>query len=211
MGQAVGDVHFVYYANEVSKSGLCFYLFADEFIEKSDLEAVYRELRDHCSLVLCRKVEWFYGRRMLTFNHMERRGFRRGCARHDPDSLHENLKAVDLPSNEICKRLFDLHHLQIWSVRGRFGKAGIYGYTEVEQFRKTRHAFGRFFRRYVVSLFGFPLIKAWRERNIGLPHALFWMLVDVSELTIGALSWIEQVFLMSPEEQLAHYSKFYSC
>jgi len=210
IGQAVGDVHFVYYANEVSKSGLCFYLFADEFIEKSDMEEVYRELRDHCSLVMCRKAEWLYGRRMLTLNHTERRGFRKGCARHDPDNLHENLKAVDLPDVQISRRLFNLHHFQIWSVRGLFGKVGVYCYTEVEQFRRSKRAFRSFFRRYVVSLLGFPFLKAWRERNIGLARALFFSLADLCELVIAALSWLELKFLMSTEEQLAYYSTFYS-
>ena len=210
IGQAVGDVHFVYYANEVSRSGLCFYLFADEFIERSDLEAAYQELRDHCSLVLVRKAEWLYGRRMLTLNHTERRGFRKGCAKHDPDNLHENLQAADLPSEQICKRLFSLHHFQIWSVRGLYGKMGLYCYTEVEQFRRNKRALWRFFRRYVVSLFGFPLLKAWRERNIGLSRALFFSLVDLSELVIASLSWLEQRFLMGAEEQLACYSDRYS-
>ncbi len=210
IGQAVGDIHFVYYVNEVSKSGLCFYLFADEFIESSDMKEVYRELRDNCSLVMCRKAEWFYGKRMLTLNHMERRGFRKGCARHDPDTLHENLKAIDLPDEQICRHLFNLYHLQIWSVRGLFGKMGIYCYTEVEQFHRTKRTFRRFFRRYVVSLFGFPFLKVWRERNIGLARALFFSLVDLSELVIATLSWLELRFLMSAEEQLAYYSNFYS-
>jgi len=210
IGQAVGDVHFVYYANEVTRSGLCFYLFADEFIEKSDLVAVYEALRDRYSLVLVSKAEWLYCRHMLTLNHTERRGFRKGCARHDPESLHENLQVANLPSEKICKRIFSLHHFQIWSVRGLYGKMGTYCYTEVGQFRKDKRAFWRFFRRYVVSLFGFPLLKAWRERNIRFSHALFFSLVDLSELVIATLSWLEQKFLMSVEEQLACYAERYA-
>jgi glycosyltransferase involved in cell wall biosynthesis len=171
IGQAIGDAHFVYYANEVTKSGLCFYLFADEFIGKSDLETVYQELRDRRSLVLVRKVEWFYCKRMITFNHTERRGFRKGCARHDPDNLHENLKAIDLPSEQICERLFELHHLQIWSVRGRFGKAGIYGHIEVEQLRRAKHPFWRFFRRYAQVLHNHKANRKNSLKNRTFPTA----------------------------------------
>jgi len=210
IGKAIGDAHFVYYANEVTRSGLCFYLFADEFIEKSDLVAVYEALRDRYSVVLVSKAEWLYCRRMLTLNHTERRGFRKGCARHDPDSLHENLKMADLPGDQICKRIFSLHHFQIWSVRGLYGKMGTYCYTEVEQFRRDKRGFWRFLRRYVVSLFGFPLLKAWRERNIRFSHALFFLLVDLTELAIATLSWLEQKYLLGVEEQLACYAKRYA-
>jgi hypothetical protein len=170
---------------------------------------VFQELRDRSSLVLCRKAEWFYGRRMLTFDHTERRGFRKGCARHNPDNLHENLTAVDLPGEQVCRRLFHLNHLQVWSVRGRFGKAGIYGYTEIEQFRRAKQSHWRFLRRYVVSLLGFPLAKAWRERNIGPAHFSAWILTDLAEVAVGALSWLEQAFLMSQADQLAFYARFY--
>jgi hypothetical protein len=38
---------------------------------------------------------------------------------------------------------------------------------------------------------------------------LSWALIDLSEVAIGGLSWLEQVFLMSVEDQLAFYSRFY--
>jgi hypothetical protein len=150
-----------------------------------------------------------YGRRMRTFNHTEPRGFRQGAVRYNPDRLHQNLE-IAAGSDQVCTRLFSLHHLHIWSVRGYFGKIGAYSEIEIGQMRRTRHPRRRFMRRYVASLIGFPIIKVWRERSIGLPRVLFWMLFDLAEFAIAALSFIEQKSLMSQEEQIALYAKFYS-
>ena len=206
---AVGEAYFAQYVNELSASGRCFYLLADEYIPVAELSQIDQELKEHSAAVLCSKAEWMYGRRMRTFNHTEPRGFRRDAVRYDPDRLHQNLE-IAVPAEQICAHLFSLHHFHIWSVRGYFGKIGAYSQIEVEQMRRSPHPTRRFTRRYVVSLIGFPLIKAWRERGIGLPRALFWLLFDLTEFTIAALSAIEQRSLMSAEEQLELYAKFYT-
>jgi glycosyltransferase involved in cell wall biosynthesis len=209
IGQEVGEKYFAYYVNHLTKSGLCFYLFADEYITPFDLDAVQSELRTGATMVLCSKAEWVYGRKMRTLNHLEPRGFRQGYAQYT-ETLHANLQVTPLPGVQASKRVFDLDHLHIWSVQSYFGKIGVYSHIEIKQFRQTKHPTWRFFRRYVASLIGFPLTKVWRERGIGVPRVLFWILFDFAELTIAALSWIEQACLMSPEEQLALYSRFYS-
>lgn len=209
IGQEIGEKYFAHYVNHVTRSGSCFYLFADEFIDRHDLEAIEAELRQGAASVVCSKAEWMYGRRMLTLNHIEPRGFRRGCIRY-VERLHENLQAVTLPDALVCSKHFPLHHLHLWSVESYFGKIGIYSRIEIEQFHQAGRPLRRFLRRYVASLIGFPLIKVWRERGIGLPRALFWVLFDLAELVIATLSWIEQTCLMSPQDQLDLYSRFYS-
>jgi glycosyltransferase involved in cell wall biosynthesis len=209
LGEAVGESFFAHYANETTRSGLSFYLLADEYIPVGELSLVEQELRDRSVAVLCDKAEWMYGRRMRTVNRTEPRGFRKGAARYNPDTLHENLEIVGEPA-QICSRPFGLHHLHIWSVRAYFGKIGTYTLIEIEQMRRAKHGVGRFTRRYVASLIGFPATKVWRERGMGLPRALFWMLFDLAELTIALLGVLEQNSLMSPREQLALYSQFYT-
>lgn len=209
LGQEAGERYVVHYVNEGTCSGICFYLLADEFIMKSNLEAIELELGTHASVVLGNKAEWMYGRRMLTVNHVEPRGFRKGYARY-ADQLHMNLQFWTLPDTKVSERIFDVHHLHIWSVQNHFGKIGLYSYIEIEQFRKNKRPIWRFFHRYVASLIGFPLTKVWRERGIGIPRALFWVLFDLAELAIAALSWIEQTCLMNPEDQLTLYAEFYS-
>jgi glycosyltransferase involved in cell wall biosynthesis len=206
-GKVIGDSYFAYYANELSQSQMCFYLFADEFISRSNLEAIEQVLREEASVVRCDKAEWVYGHQMRTLNHLERRGFRKGSLQYNPDRLHEALQASE--QAVIYPQRFALQHLHIWSVRNFFGKVGLYTYTEVEQFRRNPHAFRRFFRRYVVSWLGFPFLKAWREKGLSLPRIVFWFLVDLAELVIATLNWLEQKFLMSVQDQLDYYATFY--
>jgi glycosyltransferase involved in cell wall biosynthesis len=206
---AIGESYFAQYVNETTRSGLCFYLLADEFIPVMQLSLIEQELKERSAVVLCSKAEWMYGRRMWTLNHTEPRGFRTGAVRYNPDRLHQTLEIATDPKR-ICAQLFNLHHLHIWSVRGSFGKIGLYSEIEIGQMRRTEHPVRRFTRRYVASLIGFPIVKVWRERGIGLPRAMFWMVFDLAEFAIAILSYIEQKYLMSPQEQLDLYSKFYS-
>ncbi len=207
--ETIGESYFAQYVNETTRSGLCFYLLADEYIPVTQLKLIEQELKERSAAILCSKAEWMYGRRMRTFNHTEPRGFRTGAVRYNSDRLHQNLEIATDPK-QVCAQLFSLHHFHIWSVRGSFGKIGLYSEIDIGQMRHTKHPVRRFTRRYVASLIGFPIIKVWRERGIGLPRALFWMLFDLAEFAIAALSFIEQKFLMSPEEQLDLYAKFYS-
>lgn len=210
LGQAVGEHYFAYYTNHLTQSGFCFYLFADELIEKTVLQQVEQQLRSGFTAVLCSKAEWFYGRRMLTLNHTEPRGFRRGYAQYSPERFHGSLEVVNSPDTRIDAHLYPMHHFHLWSVQDYFGKIGAYSAIEVRQFRTGRRGGWRFFRRYVVSWLGFPLVKAWRERGIDIPRALFWTLFDLAELAIAGLTWLEQAYLMSKEEQLARYATFYA-
>lgn len=208
LGETIGEAYFAQYVNEVTRSGWCFYLLADEYIPVAELALIEQELRDRSAAVLCNKAEWMYGRRMRTVNHTEPRGFRKGAVRYNPDRLHQNLEIVAGPE-QVCSQRFSLHHLHIWSVRGYFGKIGVYSHIEIDQMRRTQHTARRFTHRYVVSLIGFPIIKVWRERGMGLPRALFWMFFDLAEFAIAVLSFIEQKYLMNPQEQFDLYSKFY--
>lgn len=209
LGEANGDQYVVYYVNQITRSGLCFYLCADQFIERTQLARVEHELRSGAAAVLCDKAEWVYGRRMRTFNHTEAHGFRKGCAHFDPDNLHEGLRVAPEAVVHICPRRYELHHLHLWSVRDQFGKIGLYNEAEVGSFRRQGRAGWRFFRRYVASLIGFPLAKMWREWGIRPSLALYWILRDLAELSIAGMSWLEQAHLMGPEEQLARYARFY--
>lgn len=209
LGEASGDQYVVHYINEVTRSGLCFYLCADQFIERTQLARVEQELRCGATAVLCDKAEWVYGRRMRTFNHTEAHGFCKGCAHFDADNLHEALRVAPEAMGNVCPRRYELHHFHLWSVRDQFGKIALYSEAEIGGFRRRGRAGWRFFRRYVASLIGFPLAKLWRERGISPSLAVYWILRDLAELSIAGMSWLEQAYLIGPEEQLARYAHFY--
>jgi glycosyltransferase involved in cell wall biosynthesis len=207
LGDQVGESYFAYYTNELTQSGICFYLLVDEFIEKSLLERIEEELQEGVSGALCRKAEWIYGRRMRTLDHIEPRGFRRGSACYAA-RLHSSLDFT--PSSTISQHIFEFHHLHIGSAQSSFGKLGLYSSIEIAQIRKSRWALWRFCRRYLLILISFPVLKVWREPGIGLPRALYFFFSQLAIAAVSASIWIEQRFLMSSEELLAQYSRLYT-
>lgn len=208
IGEGIGENHYVYYVNEVTKSGICFYMFADEYIKKSDLYATFEALKVQPCVVLGKRVDWAYGKQLVSPVSSTPRGQCRGSAVYNPNQLHSSLEYRDVPNTRFPE--FDVHHLHLYSMKRYFGQVGYYAYLEVQQFQRLKHPALRFIKRFFLFEFRRLPGRMWRERKSGLSF-LFWMIaLSVSVFAIGVLCWIEQRFLMSPEEQLNTYAKFYA-
>ena len=202
----VGENHFVHYANHVTKSGYSFYLFADEFVEREDIFDAWIKLQKRRCVILGRRIDWLYGRRINRPSSTTPRGMRRGDAIYNPEKLHASLEY----SKGLEEIQIDIHHCQIWSMKHYFGQAGSYAYTEVEQFLKSDKPIWRFIRRFFISEVLMLPRRLWYQRNDGLASLSWMVLVSLTIPLIGLLCLIEQRFLLSPEEQLEGYAKFYA-
>jgi glycosyltransferase involved in cell wall biosynthesis len=207
VGEGVGENHFVHYVNDVTKSGCCFYMFADEFIEKAELRATYEALKKQPCVVLGKRVDWIYGERYLSPSSSIPRGQVRGSAIYNPNRLHASLEYRTDPPPKIVE--FDVLHLHRWSMKDYFGQSGRYAYMEVEQFRRQKNPAFLFFKRFVAAEFFRLPQKLWRERRRGFPFLLWMTAMSITVFFLGVLSWLEQRFLMHPDKQLELYSRFY--
>lgn len=207
IGEAVGENHFVYYVNQVTKSGYCFYLMADEFIKKVDLHAAFAALHAQPCVVFGRRVDWAFGRQIVSQYSKSPRGLCKGSAIYNPNRLHSSLEYTQNPSPRILE--FDVHHFQLLSMKSYFGRVGTYAYREVEQFRRQKHPLLRFIKRFVLfELRRLPSI-IWGERKKGFAFLVWVIGLSVSQFPIAVMCWMEQRYLMSPEEQLETYARFY--
>ena len=202
----VGENHFVHYVNDVTRSGYCFYMFADEFVEISDLEHTFQQLKLGTHVVLGNRVDWFYGMRSHGPCSNTPRGMSKGTAIYNPQFLHASL---EYDKHLLKEDAVDVHHLHLWSMRSYFGTAGAYAFTEVEQYRKSSRPIWKFVRRFVISEFLLLPRKIWRERKASASFLLWLTVMSCVIPLLGLLALIEQKFLMSPDEQLKHYAKFY--
>jgi glycosyltransferase involved in cell wall biosynthesis len=207
VGEGIGENHYVYYVNEMTKSGLCFYMFADEFIKKSDLRATFAALQVQPCVVLGKRVDWAYGKKLVSPVSSTPRGLSRGSAVYNPNRLHSSLEYREMPNTRFLE--FDVHHLHVYSMKRYFGQVGYYAYLEVEQFRRQTHPLLRFIKRFVIFEIRRLPGRMWRERKRGLPFLIWMTVLSMSACLVGILCWIEQFFLMPPEEQLEVYAKFY--
>lgn len=211
VGESIGENHFTYYANKITKSGYCFYMMADEFIEKSDLKEAYRHLQSENAVIGVRKIEWIYGeepRREISSTLGMARGFRRGDAVYDPFDIHNSLHYTNNPDVPIHMVVYDLHHLHIKSMKDEYGKFGRYLYIEIEQMRNRKSTFYRYLRRFV-----FPIVLSifWRVwfNKTSLHCKLFKIMEMVIILQLAIMCWIEQKFMPGRERQLTDYSTKY--
>jgi glycosyltransferase involved in cell wall biosynthesis len=202
----VGENHFVHYVNNVTKSGYCFYMFADEYVEISDLDHTLAQLKLGSHVVLGNRVDWFYGIRSNSPCSTTPRGMAKGTAIYNPSHLHASL---EYDKSLMKVDAIHVHHLHLWSMRQYFGTAGAYAYTEVEQFRKSNRPVWKFVRRFVISEFLMLPRKLWRERKASGGFLLWLCVISCAIPLLGLLALIEQKFLKSPDEQLKLYAKFY--
>jgi glycosyltransferase involved in cell wall biosynthesis len=204
-GDGIGENHFVHYVNVLSKSGYCFYMMADEFVRKSDLDNAVLSLQKREGAIFCRKIEWFYGTHLNADRAEKPRGICKGDALYNPNKLHDSLLCV----KERLGDCLDIHHLHVWSMQYFLGQSGKYAYIEVEQSMRSRNPMWTFFRRFFVSELILLPRKLWRQRSASVSILFLTLLIGLTMPLIGLLCLVEIKYLLTPKQQMNLYSKFY--
>lgn len=211
VGEPIGENHFIYYVNKITKSGYCFYMMADHFTNKSNLIETHAHLKNKNSVVRVRQIEWFYGENPNTDTSRTlgmARGFRRGTAGYDPVKFHDSLHHVNNTNDPDCVLIFDLHHLHIRSVKNEYGKIGRYLDAEIYQLIKKKATFYRYFRRFIVPFIVFVLFRVWFNKT-SMPRKILKIMEIAISAQIALMCWIEQKFMPSVEEQADYHSSIY--
>jgi glycosyltransferase involved in cell wall biosynthesis len=210
--EGVGENHFTYYVNQITKSGYCFYMMADEFINNNDLKECAEHLKNKNSVIRVRKIEWIYGekpRANMSKNLGMARGFVRGSAAYSPYSLHNSLHYSNNFDEPVKIYIYDLHHLHLKSIKDEYGRVGRYLDVEVNQFRAEKSSFFKYFRRYVIPVLMLIFWRVWFNKT-----TIQCKFFNILELTVTALlalmCWMEQNFFPSTDTQLRNYSSYYS-
>lgn len=211
VGDSIGENHFTYYNNKITKSGYCFYMMADHFIEKSDLKKAFKHLQNKNTVIGVSQIEWFYGEEPKTKimpNLGMARGFQRGSAVYDPNKLHDSLQYAN--NFDATRKIFvyKLHHLHIRSIKNEYGKIGRYLDIEIRQFLNQKATPYQYFRRFVVPILVCAFYRVWFNKT-----SFRSKFVKIMELVVSAqlamMCWVEQKFMPTVEEQLAQYSLRY--
>jgi glycosyltransferase involved in cell wall biosynthesis len=205
------EYHFVYYINELSKSGMAFWFFADEFVSKDNLASPEIQLRD-CNVVYVRRIEWVYGKRLNLPSGVMPRGFRKGYARFDPNIVHGAITVFNGAEVSNANNTFDIYHLSRYSMRDDFGKTGSYVFLEVQKFlsSKTSKNFGwKFLRRYVLAPLKMYLLQVIRSPKAGCAVFLHGALLNLVVLLLAILCWLEQTHFRSHEQIQDQYGRFF--
>lgn len=211
VGEAVGENHFTYYTNTLSKSGYSFYMMADELINKNDLKEAARYLQHENTVIGVRKIEWIYGEEIKTKRSPGlgmARGFQRGRAAYDPYHIHNSLLYVNNPDMPTKLIVYDLHHLHIKSIKNEYGKFGRYIDIEIRQLREKKTTFLSYLRRFVIPILVLAFWRIWfNKTTIQCKFFRILELVIVAQLAI--MCWIEQNFMPPAEKQMTDYSSKY--
>ncbi len=211
VGEAIGENHFTFYANTLSKSGYCFYMMADEYISKQDLSEAYAQLKKINAVVGVRKVEWIYGEEPAIIRKSNlgmARGFRSGTAAWDPYKIHNSLlyaSDCELPEKMV---VYDLHHLHIKDVKNEYGKMGRYLNIEVAQMMQSGAKFGVYFRRFAVPFLVQLVWRVWFNKT-SFPHKMFKLAEMATAMMLAFMSWLELKFMPTFDGQLTQYKSKY--
>jgi len=206
----IAEAHFVSYADFETRSGLCFWMFADEFVPRQQMRRVEAALQSGATGVRCRRINYFFAREVKTLTSVHPRGFRQGAARFTADDLHGSLEFTRESGGNTASEVFEVHHFHIGSTRSYFGTAGAYAFTEVDEFLRGPHPHRRFIRRYVASFGAFAALKWWRETRLSGPARLSIAIERLVILLLASLSWLEQKHLTTTMQQQAAYDVFFA-
>lgn len=211
VGEHFGENHFVFYNNTLSKSGYCFYMMADHYIEIDDLRDAFMHLKSKDSVIYVRVIEWFYGQNpkaKLPNNFGLARGFRKGTAAFDPHKFHDSLHFLN-NSNELGNIfVYDLHHLHVRSIKIEYGKLGRYLDTEVRQFLQKKATSYKYIRRFIIPLIMFAFYRVFFNKLTPYRKILKIMELAISA-QIAFANKIEQKYMPTIDEQTNIYSSIY--
>ena len=206
----VAEAHFAYYADFATRSGRCFWMFADEFVPRVRMIQIDSVLTGGTRGVKCRRVNYFFAREVKTLTSIHPRGFRQGAAQFTADNLHGSLELTPEAADKAAPEVFEVHHFHVGSTRGYFGTAGAYAFAEVDEFLRKPHPHRRFLRRYAGSLGAFVVLKWWRETSLSGPARLSIAVERLVILLLASLSWLEQKHLPTAAQQQAAYDVFFA-
>lgn len=204
IGENVGENHFVYYVNNLTKSGRCFYMMCDEYVEVSELQKASNLLAEGECQVFGRRIDWFYGIQARKPTCLLPKGFRQGDAAYDATNFHDTLRHAN-PSTS--KLIVDVQHLHIFSMKDDYGKYGHYIYHEVLQLRKTANPIKSFFIRFLMLARNFQLGFVRFPKNLWL--ILFLLAQFFASIFLFLMSLIEQSKLSTKDEQLKQHENMY--
>jgi glycosyltransferase involved in cell wall biosynthesis len=204
IGENVGENHFVYYVNNLTKSGRCFYMMCDEYVEISELQKASKLLLEGEGQVFGRRIDWFYGIQARKPTCLSPKGFRRGDAIYDAANFHDTLSYA---RQSTIKMILDVQHLHVYSMKDDYGKFGYYIYQEVLQLRKTANPIKSFFIRFLKLVRNLQLGFCRFPKNLWL--ILFLLAQFFASFFLFLMSLIEQSKLSSIDEQLKQHEKKY--
>ena len=204
LGMNIGENHFVYYLNNLTKSGRCFYMSGDDYVERSELKKVSELLVKGDCQIYGRRIDWFYGIKASKPTCLLPKGFNKGDAVYDPTNLHDTLSYARQSTNKL---IVDVQHLHIFSMKDDYGKFGNYIYHEVSQLRKSANPIKAFMVRF---------LKLGRDLQLGFVRfpKKFWLIIFLlaqffASFFLFLMSFIEQSKLNTKDEQIKKYEKMY--
>ena len=204
--ELMGENHFVLYANTMCRSDMCGYFFADEYVGINELIRLFAEMRRKPIIVLGRRIDWMFGEQVRAIAGVTPRLFAKGTARYDPGNLHSSLQCA---LKDVDKLYVDVHHLHVWNGRKVFGQGGSYAFSEMEQIRGKNLRLLRFVKRFLIGSVSWFFLYGLVEFRRGPAFVIWVFLMGVLRATLGMLAFVEQKYLLSPDDQLRRYLKIY--
>jgi glycosyltransferase involved in cell wall biosynthesis len=206
VGENVGENHFTFYVNHCTKSGRCFYMMCDEFVDLRDLARASEVLSDQNGRVFGRRIDWFYGVKGRNLSCVLPKGFSRGGAKYDSSNLHDTLHYETRLTGEYLA--VDVHHLHVFSMKDDYGKFGNYIYHEIKEIRSAK--------RPLLALF-VRILKLARTMQLGVfrfwrsPWVVIFLFFQLfASIFLFLMSYIEQSKLKSKADQLIYYRQVFS-
>ncbi len=207
LGKSIAvEIYFVYYANEVSKSGYSFWFLASEYAKKEDLLTAYEKSKSGNCVIMARRIDWAYGVCARSSACIIPRGFKKGMAVYNPDEFHASLEYRHSFDEKKEDLIVDVHHLQIVSMKSYYGKIGSYYGEEIRQVLKSRFPLIEFIKRFLIREGKTLICELFlRFRWKGIPLGLWLILNKIVIFFVTVMCLIEKKCLKSEEEQLKIY------
>lgn len=198
------EQYFAHYASHATLSGMSFYMFADEHVDRNLLMSLIPALT-RAEVIIGNRIDWCYGQKVAWFTSLLPRGGGRNDILYNAQDLHNGLKFKD----GVRIHSIDVQHFQIWDMRKFLGQAAQYAAVEIQKFYEGPYPILKFIKRFVVFELFFLPKRLWRQRQTPISFQCWQVLIAIVMPIVALLCLIEAKYLMTAAAQRDFYSKFY--
>ena len=196
------EVPITFYVNNLTLSGKCAKLDADELISLKDFEQLF-SLLNHCDIVLGKRIDVISGIQLNYTDAVFPIAFNKGSIQCI-NRLHSAIQPLE---GKTCANIiFKNYHLDLVLEDERFGKMGRYCLWEITRVSKDVITTKGFYRRFFIPIFTFSI------RNFTKHHPKFYfhyILKQIMEFLLAIVIVQNRKLFGDKEHQKEHSNAFF--
>lgn len=187
----------VFYVNNISLSGKCIKIDADELITSRNILEIIQDF-DKYDVIYGRRIDVLGGVEFDIMNATYPVAYKKNsiiCL----NKLHAAIQPIENIKLNINKNYYPVYHLDLCVESDRFGKMGRYCKNELDRLRLNESFTKKYFRRFLIPIFTFTYRKIFK---IKFKYFIYFLLKYIIDFLLSILIILNEKYFGDNDIQI---------